>query len=484
MYKGQYIICNKATVVKLPDNFISHSYDKYFIHAHKSLKVCIYKGQFFNMALIGNYINPFRPYLTDYQIAEMLSNTDKKKIHSAIDGLTGRFVVMAKGDGQFFARGDAFHYRQLFFGKHNSGLVLTSSVRLFLNAFNLTIETDDRVKSMMAHPLFQKTEHSWFGNYSEDARLKKLLPNHILHLDTLHISRLSLGLDNYINEDEKLGYLSTVLTGTYKALSLNYSLYQPITCGLDTRLLLAASKEVKSAINYYIFDRSGGKSDDVKIASNLSRKLDLNFSIIKPQPLQDYFLEKFAQEHNYPRKLPKTVNIQHHYYQKHPDNALNISGNGAGIYKVPFGLFRQRVKLDHILAFSGYFNKVPFISQQLQEWYKDAIEYNKSTGVDILDLFYWEQRMGNWGALYPFEQDIAIEEFSPYSNRNFLLTMLQIDPNERKAPKYHAVRALMFKLWPEVLSEPINPHTNIFWKNIKGHGELRYLVLKANHMRF
>lgn len=484
MFRGQYLFCNHVVSGRIPSTFVVVPFERFNIYAHESLSVCVSKGIFFQVALIGNILDPMNPEFTPKQIAENLSNTQKERIHLTIDSLTGRFLVILKGQNQFFVRGDAFHYRQIYYGWQKNNPVITSSVKLFLDLFHLENEMDEEVKNMMQHPLYQKTEHSWFGDHSEDKRLKKLLPNHLLHLDSNEVSRIPVSASFFKSEDEILTYAASVLKGTYRALVQHFTLYQPLTCGLDTRLLLAASRDVKDEINYYIFDRSDGKSEDVQIAIKLSKRFDLRFSVIQPEPLHDHFMDIYKKNHNHPRILPKTVNIQYHFYTKYPYNALNISGNGAGIYKVPFGFFKNKITTNHILAFSGYFHRVPFITEQIEQWYSDASEYSKSTGINILDLFYWEQRMGNWGAVYPFEQDMAIEEFSPYNNRRFLLAMLQISPFLRKSPNYHAVRSLMMKLWTEVLSEPVNPGSDIIWKYIKGNGNMRYLVLKANHMRY
>jgi hypothetical protein len=77
--------------------------------------------------------------------------------------------------------------------------------------------------------------------------------------------------------------------------------------------------------------------------------------------------------------------------------------------------------------------------------------------LNIFDMLYLEQRLGNWGALYPAEQDIAIEELSPYNCRLLIETLLSSPRELRAAPDYPLFSKLMHKMWPEVMSLPINP---------------------------
>jgi len=95
--------------------------------------------------------------------------------------------------------------------------------------------------------------------------------------------------------------------------------------------------------------------------------------------------------------------------------------------------------------------------RQVSRWLEGARLPAKEQGISLLDLFYWEQRLGNWGALYPLEQDIAIEEVSLFSNRKLLMALLRVDPARRMPPNYPMFRSLVKRMWPKVLDLPINP---------------------------
>lgn len=119
-----------------------------------------------------------------------------------------------------------------------------------------------------------------------------------------------------------------------------------------------------------------------------------------------------------------------------------------------------------LLTFSGYRGN-PFIKKELREWYDHAKSYAQETGINLLDLFYWEQRMGNWGAQFPYEQDIAIEEISPFNNRSLLQILYSLGYNFRKKPGHLLFQELIYHCWHETLTIEVNPDDNKMIKFLK-----------------
>src|SRR5207237_1204273 len=70
------------------------------------------------------------------------------------------------------------------------------------------------------------------------------------------------------------------------------------------------------------------------------------------------------------------------------------------------------------------YSNLPYVSNQLDFWIKNVRDLFTDYGLNIFDMLYWEQRMSNWGALFPAEQDIALDQFSPYNNRLLITSML------------------------------------------------------------
>ena len=77
--------------------------------------------------------------------------------------------------------------------------------------------------------------------------------------------------------------------------------------------------------------------------------------------------------------------------------------------------------------------------------------------VNILDLFYWEHRMGSWQAQSQLKWDIAQESFTPFNHRKLIEIMLSVDSKFRQEPEYIFFKKIIQNLWPVLLKEPINP---------------------------
>jgi hypothetical protein len=352
---------------------------------------------------------------------------------------------------------------------------------MFLEYFSLNLQSNQFKQDFINSARYKKKESAWIGDKSIDDRLQKILPNHYLDLTKMEVRRTPLyPCRNCTDEGSIIEIASSILKGTFTALSNRFELIQPLTAGWDTRILLAASKELKDHILYYTFDTASNFiASDMRVAANLARKLGLNFKQIQTDRLSDEFLQIYNKEHIFPRVLPKTATIQYHYYNYRDSRSININGNGGEIARCYYGYTRRKVPLEMLHLFSGYPSSIEFARQELSTWAADARQFAEEHGIPLLDLFYWEQRMGNWGANYPFEQDIAIEEISPFNNKCLLSALLKIRASQRRAPHHRFMGRLIQYLWPDVLSEPINPDKTLLNKLLSSTSYGRFYLAQA-----
>ena len=147
-----------------------------------------------------------------------------------------------------------------------------------------------------------------------------------------------------------------------------------------------------------------------------------------------------------------------------------VSEAARHFYVLPH--YVEQIMTGEKLAAITNMTRHPFAVKCFDEWLRDLGEtYNLRT----LDLFYWEQRAGNWLAMVQQEFDIAWQEiFSPYNCRLLLANMLSVKGKYRRPPNYLFYKELISNLWPEVLAEPINPHKvrspiRLFKKRMRSH---------------
>jgi len=452
------------------------------IHSHPTLKVSVARSPHAEIAVLGYIIDPFAPDKKDQDVADTLAQEchTADEMFMGIRRLSGRFVLLYRDSRSFLATGDACHFRQIYFARIGSGLVLTSSPELFLAYFRLDLQTSSEKVEFMSLPAYRNQEDAWYGDLAIDDRLQKVLPNHYLEISQRKVTRVPAeSVREAVTDGEVIDNTAAILKGTYSALTQRYHPMQPITAGWDSRVLLSASRGVKDKIRFYVFSSPSTKPADVWVPRRLSKRLELDFTVIEPAPLHETFMSNYRAEHVMPRVLPKTVQIQHHYNCGYDTDVININGNAAEIARCFYGYTPRKVTIDMLLTFSGYGRQSRFINEQLEKWYPQACQYAAESGIPLLDLFYWEQRMGNWGAMFPYEQDIAVEEISPFNNRSLLHGLLRILPRRRRAPGFPFFRKLVQHLWAETLAEKVNPDSRYVAEVIKGNSMVRYFVLAS-----
>lgn len=77
----------------------------------------------------------------------------------------------------------------------------------------------------------------------------------------------------------------------------------------------------------------------------------------------------------------------------------------------------------------------------------------------MMDLFYWEHRLANFGIKYVSNQDIAVDEFSAFNNREIFLLLMKAK-HENKIDHKVIFKDIINKLDPKLMTYPINPAEN------------------------
>jgi len=192
-----------------------------------------------------------------------------------------------------------------------------------------------------------------------------------------------------LSENETIEYAKNILTGLLSAVSKRFKkIIQPVTAGWDSRLLLAASKHLSSKINYYLFTNIPGKlkNPDVIIGSKLAENLNLDFQKVAPVKLKKEFLEKYSEICINPRYLPKTSQIQWHYYENSDKDAVNINGSGGEIIRRVYQYFEKddKVDVDTLLRCRKYND---FFKSEVEKWYDETLPVSIEHKINLLDLF-------------------------------------------------------------------------------------------------
>src|SRR5262249_37311010 len=154
----------------------------------------------------------------------------------------------------------------------------------------------------------------WYCDEEAEECLKKLLPNHYYDHDLGRAVRMPFYAGKtQLNQSDIYELCTSILRGSYKALLRRYRPLQAITSGMDSRILLAATRQFTDAVKYYIFDFGHKERTDIQVAGQIAEDLRLNFTVFLTFDLTKQFEQDYLREHVYPRLSYATKGIQYHY---------------------------------------------------------------------------------------------------------------------------------------------------------------------------
>ena len=415
------------------------------------------------VALIGLAIDSLHPESTMSDIARSLIR-NASEIRQLIDctaSLAGRWVIVFQDQKGTYLFTDPCGFRQVFYHLDTRDFWCGSQPEIINEMHKLDWDTDEELLRFLMSPELSQTESAWVGARTLYKNCFHLLPNHYLDVNRLEQIRfypIRMLPEKDTSEIVKLA--SSILQNTIEAIAKRHDVLFALTAGWDSRVLLAASRHVSQNMEYFI-DRQGVISEDspdVWVPSLLAKRLGINFTIRNSaEDLPGWFVSLISRNVTGARILPKSRMIYSKYITA--EKRININGNAGEICR---NYFDERCKLDPKdvstadLARSLGYNNSPFVLQEIDEW-RNGLCSQGVNDVNILDMLYWEQRLGNWGAQYPAEQDIAIDEISPFNCRLLIETLLSSPRRLRAAPDFPLYKELIENMWPEALSVPINP---------------------------
>jgi hypothetical protein len=431
------------------------------VHPELQTEQAVYKGN--SITLLGYILDPYDPLSSDSDIINRMIRqaTSADDVFSFVDSMGGRFVIVLNYESKLRIFSDAAGLRQVFYTR-DSFDTLWCAAQPGMIAEQLNMKFDEEILNEFINPYFFKTIHEyWYpGDSTAFKEIIHLLPNHYLDINTGEVVRYwpTNKLDT-ISPEECVEESSRILKGLIEAAYHRFDLALGISAGLDSRILLAASKNFSKDIFYYSQQsppRFIESHPDLVVPAKLLAKLGLNHKIIKCPPKMDEEFEIIFKR-NVTTARPMKGLAYYCNYIWNEQGKVAMIGNCAEIGRCYFRLYNSsKVTPKNLAEFAGM-QKYAFAIKHFDRWLSLVSGIEERYGINILDLFYWEQRMGNWAAMGFAEADIARETFTPYNCRYLLTTLLCVEEKYRKKPDFELYKKLIMHMWPETLQVPINP---------------------------
>ncbi|MDW3210009.1 MAG: hypothetical protein R8N23_09085 [Reichenbachiella sp.] len=455
-FNRQYLLCDEPVSILMGWNqkVVGHSLTLY-VHPNLDLNQVIMEDR--KLTLVGDFFDPHHPNKSNKEILQGLSNeTSFDEVLKATFELAGKFVLIYDDSDDFKLFHDAVGLREVFYWKGQPNTPCASQPTLFDQYKKLEPTSDVLGSAFYSSPLFAERKER-ISNTTQYEGLEHLQPNHYLDLRSGRAVRYfpNEPLDK-VEIEAAVNKSAFYLRGFFKAMVRRYPLMIAVTAGMDSRIMLAASREVSQDVFYFIFQSEDMESNDLDISTptRLMEKLGLPFHVISDGR------EASKEEKEIMLKNVELMYARHSEFRYETlvnrSNHLNITS----VSEFSRNYYHYEADPKNLsgnkLATLSKFKSNPFVSKVYAQWLAESREFFDQNGYNTLDMFYWEEKMGNWLANGRSSLGNVIEDFSPFNCRNLMINFLAVDEKYRGRFNSTFHRKLIEKLCPEALQEPIN----------------------------
>ena len=456
-HRRQYILSPVAidcpflhTMVPVTDRF------RLYVHIDLPLTKCS-QGEV-ELILLGDLFDYRNTRLDNAGILAEIIGTDFDLMLEKIAHYAGRFVLLVIRKESVNVLHDAGAARKIYYGKNKKGFWFTSQPYLLAELAELPKSTDPSKLSFYGSAEFHTLNNSNIGDTTLFDDIHQLLPNHYLDMTEGKPVRFWPDKTIVILPPENVAETcSKMLSGYVESMGNRYKVMIPVTGGKDSRTIFSASRKISDKAFYYVNKERflDPNSNDIRIPRELLTRLNLTFNIVDPyaHPVDKDFEKVYRQNMGYPLDnfLPHIYN----YYMNFNDR-VNLPGIFVGSAYEMYGTYNKEITPE-ILARFNSLEKYPHAIAYYQKWLSESEAICRKCNLNIFVLFYWEERLANWGTNIQLYKDIAQEDFMPYNSRAFVETFFSALPKYNDRPDYVLYKKIIGKLWPEALHAPINP---------------------------
>lgn len=396
-----------------------------------------------SLLLFGELYDSQNPRRTTREILDNLAESgDLETLPLQTRALTGEFVMAAALGGGFTVFADACAQMELFYDFRNPSRFASSPLLL-------PGHSSGRRARNESNPLCDLPEGAPFCKLPANFRFSSTTRGTVRYFPTpgCMVKRVDI--------DEAVEWLSSYLTGIFSALQNKGKLAVPITAGYDSRMLTAACKASGATGVFYHLYRHGKVDErhhDILIGAKLAAAIGVERKILE-----------------YSKEMqPADENMYAHLYRPRPENAARLM-NGDKKH------FRNRMVINGNLGEIGrsYFGNLKSVTpeilvklrnkkgdpteiEKMRAWL-DSFNSSHLGAENILDLFYWEDRMANWASRAKTEYRLVTSVISPLNCHEALTLILGVPKKYRTYFRNRLFERVIHRLEPHLSPFPYNP---------------------------
>lgn len=429
-----------------------HRFSNLYISAHPDTEINSSSADDVELVCIGYLLDPNNVSLSTNDIVTLwLDKIDSFALFENLASLVGgRWLMFVRIGAELRLYPDAAGMKSLFYTSDSgfSGLWAGSQPRLLSEKLNLPIDY-----GMAKEFLSGKFQNSWPGEITPYLGVKQLLPNHYLNLHSGLAYRFwpresvkSWELGEAVEE------ISSVLCKLVQSAQMDRGLALPISGGYDSRVLLACSNDCRNDMDIFTVSSPDTEYYDIWIPRKLAATVGINYRVLKVTPTDDEFWEVFKRNTSYMFSDPS--NIMVNTFATLPEDVFVLTGHVAEITRCFYyedGDHPDVLDGEDLARLAGFEGNEVAISS-FSAWLEDV---PRTSGVKILDLLYWEHRLGNWAAMMATGFDMTCDIIPLFNCRHLLEIGLGVDVQYRAKP-YDFFRQICSHAEPRIATVPFN----------------------------
>lgn len=414
-----------------------------------------------SLTLLGYMLDPDNPVADDRGIlrgllAKMGCADDAPGLTA---GLGGRWALVVRDARQTLLFHDAGGMRQVHFASRDGVTWCGTRAETVAEVSGCEIDPLAAAYARSADFVFLRYGRWWPGDGALHRGVRRLLPNHRLDLGNGTVARYWPDEDIApISRDQGIETGAAILSGMMRAAVARFRLVLLLTGGRDSRLVLAASRGICHEMGCVSISKSGASDPDARIPGQMLASLGLTHHIVESRGRPTRRFWRAYRENSPHGNRSYAANAEAVAPRLGPDRAA-VWGNMAEIIKCPDRLYGKHLRgrpsdsaTARDLVKMTRHGRHPYAERAMSGWLAGARDRRN---VGLLDLLYWEQRVGSWLAGWVNEYDPIWQEWvCPFNCRRLLVTLLGVDPAFRGPPAHQLHSGLIERLWPKLLSAP------------------------------
>ncbi|MDE3743503.1 hypothetical protein [Maribacter polysaccharolyticus] len=448
MYRKQFLFTKKKG--DFPNLEEIQTIEEYTLYIGKDSEYCFVKNEIREFHLLGSIYDWENPQFLNEQILENISQEQRlEDILRATDNYCGQFVLIVKLYNEIFIFNDAASQKEIYYD-NNFTCFGTQPKLLGLSVDLLEHNSEDAKEYYSSQNFKKKCLFVW--NTTHKSNIFHLMPNHILNVKKKSTNRF---FPAEILKKNTLDYVSKkssqMLKGYINAISKRNKLKMAVTGGYDSRVLFLASLNVECE---YFVTRHPNMNDshhDIFIPKRLTSYYDKDFMIGDDNLMMENIEDTdYINDIDFPRFWLSR--------NKSNNDLMYINGNVSEIARNYFGYYKNATAKD--LCFLSGNSTLSFATKQYSIWLKNKSVFKKY-GYHYLDMFYWEEKMGNWQAKSKTEAHALDRNvLSPFNSRKLLNLLLSTKRKDRDSHFNRLYDLMIYELSGndnEIIKIPINP---------------------------